>query len=311
MTTPAPVFELIPGVAEIHRFGDGPARLLLEVPHGATERAHYDAVADWIESPLPPDLEKFFHVNTDFAAPEIALRVASVLSASKKKARPRGVVVVRALVPRTFVDLNREIGEGVQHGMTPGLPPYVSAGSDIARLTTLHHWYSTAVSKLYEEVCGAGGLAVALHTFAPRSVDVKVDADIVRSLLAAYRPKVFAAWKLRPPVDFITQDAEGRDLSPPGLVPALREDYLRIGMQSGENATYHLHPATTGYGFAARYPGHVLCLEFRRDLAGAPWRPFAPSQVSARKVARLAAPLAAELGACLQRAPAIGLRAGA
>ena len=287
--------EEMEGVAEVHRFGVGPPRLLIEVPHGATERAHFDAIASLLESPLPSRLEQFFFVNTDFAAPEIAFRVASLLSSSRKRAHERGVVVVRALVPRTFVDLNRSIDPGAAAGMTPGLPPYITAPADRELLSGLHRRYSEGVAALYSEVCGAGGLAVTLHTYSPRSVEVGVDADIVTSLRAAYRPATYSQWAVRPPVDFITKDSEGRDLSPPGLVAALHEAYARIGVESGENATYHLHPATAGYAFAARFPGQVLCAEFRRDLAGAPWRPFSPGVVGARKVAELAAPLAAEL----------------
>ena len=287
--------DVVEGVAEIHRFGGGPARLLLETPHGATERSHYDSVASRLESPLPARLEQFFFVNTDFAAPDIAARVASLLTASKGKARARGVVVVRALVPRTFVDLNRRIDGEVQAGMTPGLPPYITAERDRALLSALHRRYDDAVAALYEQVCGSGGLAVAVHTFAPRSVEVGVDADIVTSLRAAYRPQVYARWTVRPPVDFITRDESGRDLSPAGLVPELRAAYAALGLESGENSTYHLHPATSGSAFAKRYPGQVLCVEYRRDLLGAPWRPFSPGIVGSRKVARLAAPLATAL----------------
>lgn len=288
--------ESLAGIAEIARFGEGPLRLLFEVPHGATERAHYDAIASRLESPLPPRLEQFFHVNTDFAAPEIAARVASLLTRSKREARTRGVIVVRALVPRTFVDFNRRIDPEAPAGMTPGLPPYVSAAGDREWLTSLHRRYAATVADLYAEVCGAGGLAVALHTYSPRSVEVAVDADVVTSLRAAYRPESYSRWALRPPIDFLTRENDGRDLSPPGLVAALRQAYGVVGLECGENTTYHLHPATAGYAHATRFPGQVLCAEFRRDLAGAPWRPFTPGVVGARKVARLARPLAAALG---------------
>lgn len=295
-----PVTTSIPGVAEITRYrGDSPPDLLIEVPHGATELAHYEALASRLRSPLPLGLEQFFHVNTDFGAPEIALRTASLLARSAREARTRGVVVVRALVPRTFIDLNREIGEGAAAGMTPGLPPYITTVADRELLFSLYQQYSLAVTRAYEEVMVAGGLAVALHSYAPRSVEVPVDADIVRSLRAAYRPKVYSAWKLRPMVDLITADAEGRDLSPPGLARALRAAYAPLKIEVAENATYQLHPATMGYRHAARYRGRVLCVEYRRDLLGSPWRPFVPSLIGKRKAARLAAPLAEALDSAL------------
>ena len=291
-----PDVTVLAGVCEALRFdcrAGEPPGLLIELPHGATERAHYDAVASQLQSPLPARLEQFFHVNTDFGVPELAARVAALLTNGTRKARTRGVVVVRALVPRTFIDLNREIGEGATAGMTPGLPPYITAAPDQQLLISLYQQYHATVERLYRETCGAtGGLAVALHSYAPRSVAVEVDADIVTALRAAYRPAVYSSWALRPAVDFITRDGEGRDLSPSDLVPALQAVYARIGLGTGDNATYHLHPATMGYRYALAYPGQVLCVEFRRDLLGAPWQPFAPSPVGPRKVARLARPLA-------------------
>ena len=296
-----PAVTALAGVCEIHRYGDpseGPD-LLIELPHGATERAHYDAVAAQLQSPLPARLEQFFHVNTDFGVPELAGEVATRLTGGARIASVKGVVVVRALVPRTFIDLNREIAVGgsgaVAAGMTPGLPPYITATADQDLLLSIYQQYHAAVATLYRETCAAGGLAVALHSFAPRSVEVAVDADIVTALRSAYRPEAYAGWEQRPGVDCITRDDSGRDLSPPGLVAELLGAYGELGLTTGENATYHLHPATMGFRYAAAYPGQVLCVEFRRDLLGAPWRPFAPSPVGPRKVARLARPLAAAL----------------
>ena len=292
---------VIAGVCEIHRFAAtaGAPGLLIELPHGATQRAHYEAVAAQLASPLPARLEQFFHVNTDFGAPELAFEVAARVAGAKRKARTRGVVVVRALVPRTFIDFNREIGKEPKAGMTPGLPPFMTAAADQQLLLSLYQQYHAATEALYRETCNGGGLAVALHSFAPRSVEVAVDADIVTALREAYRPEAYAGWVQRPAVDFITQDAEGRDLAPPGLVSELRAAYGELSLETGENATYHLHPATMGYRYALAHPGHVLCIEFRRDLLGAPWRPFTPSPVGPRKVARLARPLADAIAARL------------
>ena len=291
--------ESIESVCEVFRFGgDGPADLLIELPHGATEREHFDAVAARVASPLPARLEQFFHVNTDFGVPELAREVAARLTGAARKASVKGVVIVRALVPRTFIDLNREIAASAASGMTPGLPPYITEARDQQMLVSLYQQYHAAVAKLYRETCSAkdgGGLAVALHSYAPRSVEVAVDADIVTALREAYQPEAYARWTQRPGVDFITQDAAGNDLAPTGLVAELRAAYGGLGLATGENATYHLHPATMGYRYALAHPGQVLCAEFRRDLLGAPWGPFTPSPVGSRKVARLARPLAEAL----------------
>lgn len=295
---------VLAGVCEIHRFGDPAAApsLLIELPHGATERAQYDAVAAQLRSPLPARLEQFFHVNTDFGVPELAYELATRLTGGARKASVKGVVVVRALVPRTFIDLNREIAVGrpaeIRPGMTPGLPPYLSDPADQLLLLSLYRQYHAAVETLYRETCaaeGGRGIAVALHSYAPRSVEVAVDADIVSALRSAYRPAAYGSWALRPEVDFITQDDSGHDLAPSDLVARLRAAYGAMGLTTGENATYHLHPATMGYRYSAAYPGQILCVEFRRDLLGAPWRPFSPSSAGPRKIARLARPLAAAL----------------
>lgn len=302
--------ESIEGVFEVFRLGgDGPADLLIELPHGATERVHYDAVAARLASPLPTRLEQFFHVNTDFGVPELAFEVAARLAGAAGKASAKGVVVVRALVPRTFIDFNRVIGEAdsapTAPGMTPGLPPYISAAADRQLLVFLYQQYHATVAGLYREVCDrdgrSDGIALTLHSYSPRSVEVEVDADIVTALRAAYRPAVYGSWALRPAVDFITRDGEGRDLSPPGLAAQLQAAYSALGLDAGENTAYHLHAASMGYRYSAAHPGRVLCAEFRRDLLGAPWRPFAPSRVGPRKIARLARPLADGLGAVLAR----------
>jgi predicted N-formylglutamate amidohydrolase len=297
-----PQLTVLAGVCEVLRFGDpaGSAGLLIELPHGATERAQYDALAARLSSPLPARLEQFFHVNTDFGVPELASAIATRLTGAARKAPVKGVVVVRATVPRTFIDFNREVAAPAAGGMTPGLPPYITDSCDQHLLISLYQQYHATVAGLYREVCGeVGGLAVALHSYAPRSVEVAVDADIVTALREAYRPEAYARWVQRPGVDFITRDADGLDLSPAGLVAGLKEAYLALDLEVGENATYHLHPATMGYRYAANHPGQVLCVEFRRDLLGAPWQPFAPSPVGPRKVARLARPLAAALASRL------------
>ncbi|MEO7794914.1 MAG: hypothetical protein ABIV06_09095 [Thermoanaerobaculia bacterium] len=301
--------ESLPGVCEIHRFGPAgaPANLLIELPHGATERSHYDSVAAQLGSALPLNLEEFFHVNTDFGVPEMAFEIAARLTGAARKAHTMGVVIVRALVPRTFIDFNRAIGDAAaEPGMTPGLPPYITAEADQQLLLSLYQQYRATVAGLYGQVCGPasgaaveGGLAVALHSYSPRSVEVSVDADIVTALRDAYRHAVYSRWSQRPGVDFITQDVDGHDLSPPGLVSELRATYSALGLTAGENTSYRLHPATMGFRYASSHPGQVLCAEFRRDLMGAPWRPFTPSRVGPRKIARLARPLADALAQAL------------
>src|SRR5689334_15142655 len=94
----------IEGVADVERIdgaraGTGRPALLVEVPHGADRRAHYDALRARMVGALPDDLHVFFHVNTDVGAWQYGRRVAERVVA----ARPElSAVVVRCLIPRTF-----------------------------------------------------------------------------------------------------------------------------------------------------------------------------------------------------------------
>jgi hypothetical protein len=183
--------------------------------------------------------------------------------------------------------------------MSAGLPSYVTEPADRALLGALHAAYLAAVTPAYDAVCGAGGLALALHTYSPRSVDVAIDADIVASLRRAYEPAVYRTWPLRPEVDLITATPEGEELAPAGLPEAIAAALEEVWIETGRNASYTLHPATQGLLLSRRHPGRILCLEARRDLLGAPWRPFAPTRVGPRKALRLARPIARALSAHL------------
>ncbi len=294
-----------PGVWESFRFAppgseDRP-QVLLELPHGATEQEHFESLRARLRGGLPADLEAFFWVNTDIGSPEVAARLAASLAQPRGGAPAFAVEVLRCLIPRTFVDTNRVLAAEVAGGMTSGLHSYVEDPADRRLLSELHGRYTARAEAAYQEVCGRGGLALTLHTYAPRSVEVSVDEDIVRALRAAYVPQVYRRWPRRPPVDLITRDATNRDLSPPGLAELVRTVYARRGITVESNHTYHLHPATQGFLHAERYPGRVLCLELNRGRLAAPFTPFLPSPISARKVSGMARPLAEALRQWLGR----------
>lgn len=279
------------GVAEVHRFGPpgAPARLLVEVPHGATERRHLDALAARLRGPLPADLEAFFHVNTDEGAPELAAAIGARLGD-----RVAGAIV-RSTIPRTLIDCNRLVGGEVASGMTAGLPPYVRDPADRELLLDLHARYADLAAAAYAEVCGGGGLALALHTYAPRSIAVAVDDDIVPSLRREYAAERLDRWPLRPEVDLIAATAEGESWVPEGWVERARRELAAAGLEAAVDATYSLHPATLAHRLSVAHPARVVCLEVRRDLLGDPWRPFEASAIGETKVARVAEPLARAL----------------
>jgi predicted N-formylglutamate amidohydrolase len=274
----------------------GLPRVLLEVPHGATGLAHYRAVRERLAGPLPAELEAFFLVNTDVGAPEVARALARRLAAEGVAE----VGVLRGLVPRTFADCNRELSVGPEalrdRGLTPAVPPYVTDPFDRGWLEALHRLYLDAAERAYAWACDAGGVAVTLHSYAPRSVQVEaVDGGIVGALRAAYRPEVYRRWPLRPEVDLITCTPEGEALADPLLVEAVRQGYREAGLEVAENGTYRLLPGTQGAAFSRRWPGRVLCLELRRDLLADPFVPFAEVAIPPARVERMAAPLAKAL----------------
>jgi len=293
----------IPDVCEVTSFGRAragePPGLVLEVAHGATRARDFDRLRAALVGPYPDDLREFFFVNTDVGAPEVALRVAERLC----EAEPAlAIAVVRCLVPRTFLDVNRLIDTDTPPGtskpgeMTPGLHAWVRAPADRELLFARYRAYRGLVEPLVDAVCGAGGRAVMVHSYAPRSVDVAVDENIVASLRAAYAPEKRDGWPLRAPVDLIVDTPAGERLADPALVARARAAFEAAGFAVELNGAYSLHPITLAGLLAARHKGRVLCLELRRDLLVPEFTPFQEMQVDPLKIERIAAPLAAALG---------------
>lgn len=270
---------------------DAPRRLLVEVPHGATTPEHWSATRARLVGDFPEGLEDFYWVNTDVGAPEIAFALQEELAAEGWR-----VDVLRGVVPRTFVDLNRglEVGaDSYRHtGVTPSVPAWVRAPEDVAVLEAAHASYQEEADRLFEAVCGMGGLALALHTYAPRSVQLgDIDDGIVAALRAAYRPGTVESWPLRPEVDLITTTPDGDVYAEAELVGRVRAELGAEGFEVEENSTYRLIPGTMAARRSASFPKRVLCLEFRRDLLVDEWIPFRPLRTGAG-VERAAAGLA-------------------
>lgn len=294
---------IVDGVVEIevHRPPSAPSGwVLIEVPHGATRTSDYATLVKRLKSPLPKDLDHFFYVNTDIGAPEGARWIGKSLAA-----QGIGVVVARCLIPRTFIDTNRVItkaeGGKLVGGLTPAVPGYVGDEGDAAMLTVMHSVYHGVVSSAYARICGAAkGLALQLHSFAPKSVNIeKTDAGIVDALHAAYVPEVYAKWPERPAVDLICATEDGSFRCSPAMNDALVAEYAKDGIVAKQNATYHLHPVTMGFVYAKAHPGQVLCVELNRGLVADPFVPFGESPISAAKVERMAAPIARVLQSSL------------
>jgi hypothetical protein len=278
-----------------------PARvpdLVVELPHGATRTADYDRMRARLAGAYDADLVDFFHVNTDIGSPELAHALAAALVA----ARPAfAVAVVQSRIPRTFVDCNRVIDaapEAFREGkVTPGVPPWIRHPDDLAWLQEQHAAYVSVARAVIDAVCGSGGVALLLHTYAPRSVDVEVSDRIVADLRAAYLPETVGTWPLRPMVDVIGRTLAGESMVDVQLHADLVSGYGALDIDVADGRTYPLHPSTWGFHHAARWPGRTLCVEVRRDLLADPWDPFVEMVISPTHTARLAAPLAAAIGA--------------
>lgn len=342
--------EIISSPVPVPARSDSPPTLLIEVPHGATKRRHFEATRSHLEGDFPEYLEEFFFVNTDVGSIECARSVARMvtnpgaypeLAAFESEDTPglvteRGngragadrVVIVRGLVARTFIDLNRVIRpEGTDleparsadpagpaapaepaepaerptpNAMTPGLPEYVTEPQDVATLRRMHADYQALAARAYEAVfdeagsSSANATALILHTYAPRTVEIdRLDGSTLAALRQAYEPEVFETLARRPDVDLITEAANGSLLAPAPLAASVRENYARIGIDATENATYRLHDATMGSRHSVKYPGRVLCMEINRTLLAEEFTPFEEMSISETKARRMAAPIAA------------------
>ncbi len=272
--------------------------LLLEVPHGATLARHFDWLRDELQGDYDDGLRDFFFVNTDVGSPELAMAIARGVVAAQPE---RTAVVVRCELPRTFCDTNRDIDRAAvaacsQPGeMTAGLPAWVRHPADRALLLERYFAYREVVEAAFAGVCGAGGDALCVHTYAPRSLSVAVDDDIGQTLRAAYAPGALETWPLRPEVDLITRDGAGEELANAALADAAELQFVDAGFEVMRNGTYHLHASTLAHRFARRFPGRTLCFELRRDLLLDAFVPFVELIPREDKVARAAAPVVASL----------------
>jgi N-formylglutamate amidohydrolase len=214
------------------------------------------------------------------------------------------VRVLRCLIPRTFVDVNRILdaprADYAKTGITAAIPDYVRDPEDVATLRSLHATYQEVAERAYDEVCGRGGLALMLHSYAPRSVDVgAVDERIVPALRAAYEPGTYERWPERPEVEIIDRAPDGTCLSDAALVTAVEAAYAALGIVVARNQTYRLDPSTTGHRHAVRHKRRVLCVELNRARLADPFDPFVEMRVPAARAEALVAPLAHALARCL------------
>jgi hypothetical protein len=302
------VIRSVPGVCEVELLRGSAAEpgatpdVLFEVPHGATLGRHFEELRAQLRGCYPADLQDFFFVNTDVGSPELAAAAAGLVVRNQPR---RTCLVVRCVLPRTFVDCNRRIDRGAipvstdAGRMTPGLPPWVSDEADKSLLLERYFAYRSVATAAFDAVCSRGGVALCVHTYAPRSVDVPIDDRIVESMHAAYAADRVGSWPLRAAVDLITHDPDGRELASPRLARLAEAELQSAGIEVQRNNAYSLHPVTIAHDFATRYPGQTLCFEVRRDLLVAAFTPFREMIPDPARIARVAEPFAAAVLAAL------------
>jgi hypothetical protein len=282
------VIQSLSGVLDVQRYGSGPARLLVEVPHGADRRAHYEAVRARLVGDMPADLHTFFHINTDVGAWQLGDEVARRVHQESGQS----VIVIRSLLPRTFIDCNRLESATATAGLTAGLAPWIRHPADQTYLLAAHRQYVAVVAAAVDEVIAAGGILLLPHTYGPRSMDIaEVGDDIVARLHEQVEPRKWASLPLRPEIDLITRTPDGELNTLANAEEFLFGAYCPLGIEVTFSHTYTLHPVTMGARWATAHPDRALCLEVRRDLLVEKWLPFEEMVVDPVAVKRMAGPL--------------------
>lgn len=292
--------EALPDILEVHVLQgadaalDAPPDVLIEVPHGATTRAHFDTVRGWLtHSEVPPDIDAFYWVNTDLGAPEYALRFAQMLT---EHAPHMTVLVLRGIVPRTFADLNRvwESASGAFQaaGLNRAVPDFIH-DADRPVLERAHRAYQEAVEAAYAHVLSRPGtMAFNLHTYAPISVAARPDEPVLTTLRRAYARESYPQQVRRPTGQLITARKNGPETADPALVEAVLGAYSEAGIEMAHNTPFQLHEVTTLDARAHAWPGRVLSMELSREALAAQYAPFVPLEIDPASVERLTAPLA-------------------
>ena len=269
-----------------------PPDVFIELPHGATEMAHLQE-AKGLTREYPGDRHDFFFTaNTDQGSPEYALVLARKLVAAAPTMK---VLLLRCLLPRTIVDVNRiwaKDEEAGAAGLTRGVPDYITNVQDLAGILAIYDRYQEQARAGYELACGNGGFAFNLHTYAPISIKPDPGEYIVDTLERAYHPDMVNTWPKRPVVELITAPTDGPVLADPALCQLVLQAYAGIGIEAMENHPFPLHPATTAYTHAARYPGQTLTLELSRASLTEVFNPFTIMPICPQKVAAMTQPLA-------------------
>lgn len=275
------------------------ATVFLEIPHGATTAAHLEAIKT-LGADTPEDWDTVYWCTTDQGAPEVAQAAADLLvdpdwarealgEQAAAQAAARAVCVVRGLIPRHFIDLNRlwiDEQEAKQANLTPIVPPFLKTQPQVgSKLRALYREYHSVINAQYELTCQAGGQAMQVHTYSPRSVSAPggVSGQVLRE---AWSDAKRESWPLRPAGQLITGRADEPALSDERLTALMVEEFGRVDFALSINDPFSFHPVTTLDALGHRWPGQVMAIELGRERLAerydplGPWTP-SPAVVSA------------------------------
>ena len=280
---------------QVFQNGSNPS-VFIELPHGATKTEHYHTFAQRMPE-IDTSMIQFFYTNTDIGTPELAKEVMSLLEETD-------VCILQSYIPRTFVDCNRNLERNLSDykaaKVTPGLPSYVPEHHH-QWLKDIHKRYTRKAEELYKKVCGNNGVAIMLHSYAPKSVGIHtVDKDIVEKLRWAYEPEQYTQWPERPEIDIICTTLEGVNIAHPILYKELRA-LLGTQYTIGSSQTYPMHHATMAYAHAQKYFEQTLCLEIRRDLLVEKFRPCVELPIQPQRIHHFAQKIAKAIQQTLNR----------
>ena len=118
---------------------------------------------------------------------------------------------------------------------------------------------------------------------------------IVNNWLNRQTARAFRKWQVRPEVDFITTTLDGVRMAPEKLISRMSSRLSNSGFTAAEGKSYPLHPSTTAYHHAMKYPGKTLCMEIRRDLLVEEFLPFQQMRIDSQKTQRICRPISESL----------------
>lgn len=303
------MLQSIPYVCDVSLFSGptappgAPPDIFIELPHGATRLAHLQQTKTMASQYPGDEHDLFFLANTDQGSPEYATELAKQLTSPEawqdqtkaKRASSLRILMVRSLLPRAILDVNRvwhSEEDAVAAGLTRGVPDFITNENDLARLREAFDRYHEVVSTGYAVICGIGGFALQLHTYAPRSVNPVEGEYIVDTLRKAYDPQRECPWPKRPEVQLITTPPGGSFLSNAVFCDALENAYETAGVEIKRNDPFNLHPATMAHTYANQYKGQTLTMEISRSLLAETFNPFIEMTIDPQKAESLARPIA-------------------